>query len=103
MSSQAPINSSDETYHETQDGLQHNQRRARRPNTNAVLARATGDQRVLGGVIGGIANYIDTSPGWLRVVTVISVIVTGGITALGYLLLWLLLPAKQINKQNPST
>ncbi|MEM7735028.1 MAG: PspC domain-containing protein [Deinococcota bacterium] len=82
-----------------QDGLQHNQRRARRPNTNAVLARASGDQRVLGGVIGGIASYIDTSPRWLRVVMVISVVITGGITALGYLLLWLLLPSKQ----TPST
>lgn len=99
MSSQAPINSSDETYLETQDGLKHNQRRARRPNTDAVLARASNDQRVVGGVIAGIANYVGTSPGWLRVVTVISVVVTGGITALGYLLLWLLLPVNQ----NPST
>lgn len=74
-----------------EDGLLHQQRRARRPNTAASLRRSRSD-RVLAGVCGGIAAYVDASPIVVRVLFVASLIPSIGVTGLGYLLLWWLLP-----------
>ncbi len=74
------------------DGLLHDQRRARRPNTTASLRRS-GSDRVIAGVCGGIAAYVDASPGIVRILFVVSLIPSIGVTGLGYLLLWWLLPA----------
>ncbi len=73
------------------DGLPHDQRRARRPNTGASLRRSRSD-RVLAGVCGGIAAYVDASPTVVRVLFAASLIPSIGVTGLGYLLLWWLLP-----------
>lgn|GEM_PF-3268538 len=74
-----------------QDGLLHQQRRARRPNTAASLQRSRSD-RVLAGVCGGIASYVDASPLVVRVLFAASLVPSIGVTGLGYLLLWWLLP-----------
>lgn len=54
------------------------------------------DNRMIAGVVGGIANYLGWNATMLRVATmlviVISVPVTFGGTALLYLLLWALMP-----------
>ncbi|MDF7637414.1 PspC domain-containing protein [Leuconostocaceae bacterium ESL0958] len=46
--------------------------------------------RILGGVLGGIADYCHWSAGWLRLAFVISLML--GISPLLYLLAWLLIP-----------
>ena len=74
-----------------QDGLLHEQRRARRPNTAAKLRRSRSN-RVVAGVCSGIAAYVDASPMVVRVLFAASLIPSIGITGLGYLLLWWLLP-----------
>ncbi|MEZ4605953.1 MAG: PspC domain-containing protein [Deinococcales bacterium] len=73
------------------DDLLHDQRRSRRPNVKGRLARLS-QGKVLAGVLGGIARYIEADPFWVRLIFVLSLVLTAAISAVGYLLLWLLLP-----------
>lgn len=73
------------------DGLLHDQRRARRPSTRATLHRSR-DDRLLAGVCGGIARYVDASPAAVRAIFALSLIPSIGVTAVAYLVLWWLLP-----------
>ncbi len=73
------------------DVLPHDQRRARRPETTRVLRRS-GSERVIAGVCAGIAGYVDASPGVVRAIFAISLVPSIGVTGLGYLVLWWLLP-----------
>lgn len=50
--------------------------------------------RVLAGVCGGLAEYLDQDPTLVRVLTVVIILLTGGIGILAYLLLWLLTPER---------
>ncbi len=50
------------------------------------------DDRVLGGVLGGLARYWNTDPLLLRILTVVLTIATGGALLLGYLIAWLAIP-----------
>ncbi len=75
------------------DALPHQQRRARRPQTTRALRRSR-DERVLGGVCGGIARFVDARPSTIRLVWGLSVIPSIGVSAVGYLLVWLMLPAE---------
>lgn len=72
--------------------LGHGQRRARTPYTDRRLTRSK-DDRLLGGVCGGVAAFVGTSGTTVRLLYVLSVLLSVGTTAVGYLLLWLLLPA----------
>jgi phage shock protein PspC (stress-responsive transcriptional regulator) len=76
---------------EKRDGLLHEQRRARRPQTTARLRRSRRD-RVLLGVLGGVAEFTGLPPLWLRVGYGLSVAVSAGVTLAAYPVLWLLLP-----------
>lgn len=73
------------------DGLQHDQRRARRPNTSVKLHRSYAD-RQLAGVCGGIAEYVEAPPWLVRALFAISLLPSLGVTGLAYLVLWWLLP-----------
>lgn len=75
------------------DALPHDQRRARRPLTDRRLRRSRTD-RLLGGVCGGIADFIGTRSLYVRLVYLLSVLVSLGATAAGYLLLWLIIPPR---------
>ena len=77
------------------DVLAHEQRRARRPASAAQLARSP-DDAMLGGVIGGIGAYVAADPRWLRLGFCASVLMSAGVTAVVYLVLWLLLPARRV-------
>ena len=77
--------------HPSDDPLLHDQRRARRPQTNAKLTRSR-DDRVLVGVLGGIAEFVGTSPRAVRLIFSVATFLSGGILAIGYLLLWWLMP-----------
>lgn len=73
------------------DALSHHQRRARRPVASAPLRRSR-SQRVLGGLCGGIAAFVDTRPRNVRVLYALSAVLSLGVTAVGYPVLCLLVP-----------
>lgn len=75
------------------DALRHSQRRARRPRTDRRLARSR-EERLVGGVCAGVARFIGTTPALVRVLFTLTVPLSFGVTAFGYLFLWLLLPAE---------
>lgn len=75
------------------DCLTHDQSRARRPATPNRLRRSR--DRVLGGVAGGLADYIDAKPTVVRWVFGVVTVLSGGVFATAYALLWLLLPAPE--------
>lgn len=77
-----------------QEYLVHDHRRARRPVAGAGLARS-GSDRVLAGISGGIAQFIGANPRVVRVLWIVSLPLSGGLTAIAYLLLWLLLPLER--------
>ena len=52
--------------------------------------------KVLGGVAGGIANFIGIDPVIIRVLFVLLSFSSFGLVALGYILLWILVPAKEL-------
>ncbi len=73
------------------DTLPHDERRARRPQTTARLRRSSRN-RVFSGVLGGVAEYVGASPRAIRLIFVAATLFSGGILAIGYGLLWVLLP-----------
>ncbi len=48
-------------------------------------------ERMIAGVCGGIANYFNTDPVWIRVLFLVLLIAAGS-TLLIYLILWLIVP-----------
>ncbi|MFN8584984.1 MAG: PspC domain-containing protein [Dehalococcoidia bacterium] len=51
--------------------------------------------RVLGGVAGGLADYLDTDPTLVRVIWVLAVVFGLPLAILGYFILWLVMPAPE--------
>lgn len=60
------------------------------------LARTSGDNKVIGGVCGGIAKFSNIDPTLLRIATMLLVIF-GGLSLWIYIILWLFIPSE--NKQ----
>jgi phage shock protein PspC (stress-responsive transcriptional regulator) len=79
---------------ERHDPLPHDQRRARRPSAATKLRRST-DDRVVAGIAAGIAAFTDADPRWVRAAFVLSLPLSLGVTGVGYLVLWAILPAEQ--------
>lgn len=77
--------------HDTDDALTHGQRRARRPGAIPPLRRARRG-RWLAGVSLGIARFVGTDVRVVRALWLLSLPLSLGITSLGYVLLWALLP-----------
>ena len=64
-------------------------------NQSSPLARSPSD-RMIAGVMGGIAQRLGWSSTWLRVIFVIVSIASAGFPGiLIYLILWLLMPSEQ--------
>lgn len=70
----------------------HDQRRARYPSTHSRLTRQP-HNRILGGVASGVATFVGAPISLVRSLFLASLFLTGGLFAVAYLLLWLLLPA----------
>ncbi|HEU0166261.1 MAG TPA: PspC domain-containing protein [Chloroflexota bacterium] len=62
------------------------------PEPHTRTLERSADDRRLGGVAGGLAQYFDVDPTLVRVLWLIAVPFTGGLALLAYLGLWLLLP-----------
>jgi phage shock protein C len=50
--------------------------------------------RMLGGVSAGLAAYFDIDPVLVRLLWVVGAVFTGGLLALAYILLWIIVPAE---------
>lgn len=75
------------------DGLEHEQMRARRPNVQGRLKRVK-DGKLVAGILAGIADYTGANPTIVRILFGIATLLSAGIVAIGYVLLWLLLPVQ---------
>ena len=73
------------------DKLPHQQMRSRRPNSNRRLVRVP-DKALVAGICAGIADYTGTNPVHLRVLFGVACLLSAGVVAISYPLLWLLLP-----------
>lgn len=51
------------------------------------------DDKILGGVCGGIARYLEVDPTLIRVLWVLAIFLMGG-GVLAYIVCWLLIPAQ---------
>jgi phage shock protein C len=58
---------------------------------NRRLYRSRRDS-VLGGVAGGVADYLDVDPSIVRVIWAILAVVTGGLFLLIYIVMWIVVP-----------
>ena len=53
-------------------------------------------RRVLGGVCGGIGDYLDIDPTVIRLVWAVLTIITWGIWLLAYIVAWILVPEEEV-------
>jgi phage shock protein C len=53
--------------------------------------RSTGD-RMIGGVCGGLARYLDWDPTLVRIISAVLILFSNGIGLLAYILTWILAP-----------
>lgn len=51
------------------------------------------DNRILGGVCGGIAEHLDIDPSLIRIITVL--LIFSGISPIFYLIMWLIIPSEE--------
>lgn len=77
--------------HDAHDTLRHDQRRARRPNAARPLHRVRSG-RMIAGVAAGLAAFVGVDVRIVRIVWLLTLPPSLGVTGAGYLLLWLLLP-----------
>jgi phage shock protein C len=49
-------------------------------------------ESVLGGVAGGVAEYLDVDPSIVRIIWVVLAIVTGGLFLVLYIVMWIVVP-----------
>jgi len=51
------------------------------------------DDRILGGVCGGLAQHLDLDPSLVRIITVL--LIFSGISPIFYLIAWLIIPSER--------
>ena len=49
-------------------------------------------ERVLGGVAGGVADYLDADPSTVRVIWAVLALITGGVFFILYIVMWIVVP-----------
>jgi len=57
-------------------------------------------ERMLGGVCGGLGQYFNVDPVWLRLAFV--VLALGGAGVLAYLILWIVIPGRPLTEPEPA-
>jgi phage shock protein PspC (stress-responsive transcriptional regulator) len=62
----------------------------------AKLVRSS--RKVIAGVCGGIANYLDWDPVWVRILFILLTVATAVLTGvIVYVVLWVAMPEEEIN------
>jgi phage shock protein PspC (stress-responsive transcriptional regulator) len=82
----------DTTAHHTDDHTDYDTDHHTDPRTGARRLSRSADDRMLGGVAGGIARYLDVDVTLVRVGIAALTLLTGAVAAL-YVAAWLLIPA----------
>lgn len=54
-----------------------------------------GRNKMIGGVCGGLAAYLDMDPTWVRLAAIVLFVFFNGITFITYIILWIVLPVAQ--------
>src|SRR5262252_8928334 len=72
------------------------------PSQSRLLRRST-DDKVLGGVCGGIARYLGVDVVLIRLLAVVLAIVGGGAGVIAYLVAWIVIPKDQPAAAAPAT
>ena len=67
------------------------------------LLRRSTDDKVLGGVCGGIARYLGVDAVLIRLLAVVLAIVGGGTGLIAYLIAWIVIPKDQPVAAPPAT
>jgi phage shock protein C len=60
--------------------------------TDIKRLRRSQTDRTVAGVLGGIAEYLNTDPTMIRAVFLLSILLTGGLAVLAYPMLWIVMP-----------
>ena len=58
----------------------------------------SGKERILGGVCGGIAEYLNVDPTIIRIIWVLFTLASLGTAVIFYLILWLIVPKNPKHK-----
>ena len=53
------------------------------------------DNKMLGGICGGLAEYFEVDPSVVRILAVISLFISGGMTILVYIVAWIIIPLNE--------
>jgi len=53
------------------------------------------ENKMLGGVCGGLGNYFDIDPTVVRILAVISLFVSGGVAVIAYIVAWIIIPKSE--------
>jgi len=56
------------------------------------------ESKMLGGVCGGLGEYFDIDPTVIRIIAIISLFVSGGMTFIAYIVAWMIIPMKDESK-----
>jgi phage shock protein C len=64
-------------------------------NTPKKLYRANKKESMIGGVCAGIANYTNTDPTIIRLITAAIIVFSMGWGILAYILAWIIIPTKK--------
>ncbi|MDP9468791.1 MAG: PspC domain-containing protein [Chloroflexota bacterium] len=59
-------------------------------------------ERVMSGVAGGVAEYLDTDPSIVRVVWALLAIITGGVFLVLYIVMWIVVPEGTLSSGKPA-
>ena len=58
----------------------------------------SGKNRILGGVCGGIGEYLDTDPTVIRLIWIIFTLISFGLGIIAYILAWIIIPRNPKHK-----
>ena len=60
-------------------------------------------EQMLGGICGGLAEYIDVDPSIIRLVFVVLIVLSWGLFLLVYIAAWIIIPASPEESTLPAT
>ena len=58
----------------------------------------SGKEKILGGVCGGLGEYLDTDPTVIRLIWVVLTLLSFGLGILAYLIAWIIIPKNPNHK-----
>jgi phage shock protein C len=63
----------------------------------------SGKDKIIAGVCGGIAEYFEVDPVWVRLIVTLVTLVTSGIGIIMYIIAWIIVPVNPSHKKTKDT